>query len=92
MDGLEGARRRTQQEIARRAVIEMENNSRKACPTCRRGAVSIPLPTVDDLEAMIEIRDGFNNLRRSFSPEMEERFKRFDAVISYMHSMISPSV
>jgi hypothetical protein len=46
-------------------------------------------PVLDDLEALIAIRDGFNKHRRSFSPIIEDQFRRFDSVIGYLHRMIA---
>ena len=61
------------------------------CATCGRGAAGMAPPTLDDLEALIAIRDGFNKHRRSFSPIVEDQFRRFDSVIGYLHRMIAGS-
>lgn len=76
------------EELAAEAASNIRSATEATCPKCRRGAWGAPVPVVEDLEAMIEIRDGFNNLRRQFTPEVEERFRRFDNVISYVHRLI----
>jgi hypothetical protein len=77
------------EDLAGEVVGSMEYSIKEACPTCKRGGVNLPLPEVEDLEALIDIRDGFNKHRRNFSPEMEERFKRFDKTIAYLHAMMA---
>jgi hypothetical protein len=58
------------------------------CSNCGRGATGMAAPDLDDLEAIIAIRDGFNKHRRSFSPLVEEQFRRLDRTIGYLHRMI----
>jgi hypothetical protein len=79
------------EDMAGHVVGAMEQSIKQACPECKRGGVNLPMPAVEDLEALIEIRDGFNKHRRNFSPEMEERFRRFDTTIAYLHAMIAGS-
>lgn len=66
-----------------------EHDSRTPCPRCKRGALAMRMPDLEDLDACIVIRDGFNKFRRNFSPEMEDRFQRLNHVIAYMHAMIA---
>lgn len=82
-DGLE--------ELAETVAGTMEESIKQMCPTCKRGAATIAAPTMEDLDALVDIRDGFNKLRREFSPMMAERFQRFDRTISYLHTMIAGS-
>lgn len=79
-------------EISGRAARDMLESIRKTCPTCKRGGMGLPTPDLNDLEALITIRDGFDKHRRNFSPEMLDVFRRFDRVISYMHSVIAGTV
>lgn len=78
-------------ELSAQALNKIDTSIRRACPTCKRGAADLSLPTVEDLEALTLIRDGFNDLRRQFSPAIEDRFRRFDKTISYLHTMIAGS-
>lgn len=80
------------EELAGTVVGSMEQSIKQACPTCKRGAVNLSAPDFDDLDALVEIRDGFNKHRREFSPEMEERFKKFDKTIAYLHAMMAGSI
>lgn len=75
-------------DLAAQAANNIGSGFRASCPTCGRGGVGLVTPTVEDLEALIEIRDGFNDLRRNFTPEMEEKFRRFDTSIGYFHALI----
>lgn len=75
-------------DLAAQAANNLGVGFRATCPTCERGGVGLATPTVEDLEALIEIRDGFNDLRRSFTPDVEEKFRRFDNTIGYMHALI----
>lgn len=76
------------EELVGRAAANIHDSVRgTSCPTCGRGAAGIAAPTTEDIEALIEIRDGFNTLRREFSPEVEERFRRFDSTIMYLAAM-----
>lgn len=80
------------EELVHHAADNIQESLSQTCPTCGRGAASLAVPTTEDLEALIEIRDGFNTLRRNFSPEVEEQFRRFDRTISYLNRMIAGSV
>jgi hypothetical protein len=71
------------------AAEEMGGLAREACPTCGRGGVNMALPTEEDLKHLIEVKEGFDKLRRNFSPEMRARMESVDAVISYMHVLIA---
>jgi hypothetical protein len=73
------------------AVHDIQRAVESTCSKCGRGAAGVAAPTLDDLEALIAIRDGFNQHRRSFSPLVEEQFRRFDSTISYLHRMIAGS-
>ena len=66
----------------------IQETIRQTCPTCGRGAAGLSTPSLDDLEALITIRDGFNKHRRDFSPTMADTFKRLDSVVSYLHVLI----
>jgi hypothetical protein len=77
------------EDLAGEVAGSMEESIKQACPTCKRGAANLALPAVEDLEALIDIRDGFNKHRRNFSPEMAERFRRFDSTIAYLHAMLA---
>lgn len=71
-----------------RVAESVTETVRQTCPTCHRGAAGISPPDLDDLEAIIQIRDGFNKYRRDFSPEMADRFKRLDGIVGYLHLLI----
>ena len=71
-----------------RVAETIQETIRQSCPTCGRGAASLPTSSLDDLSALIEIRDGFNKHRRDFSATMADRFTRFDRTISYLHVLI----
>lgn len=75
-------------ELAEAALNKMELSVRQTCPTCKRGAAGVAPPDLDDLEALVLVRDGFDDFRRNFSPEMADRFRRFDNVIGYLHALI----
>lgn len=80
---------RSQDDSVYSAVAEtVQDSIRQSCPMCGRGAAGLPTPDLDDLEALITIRDGFNKHRRDFSPAMADRFQRLDRVISYLHVLI----
>lgn len=76
-------------EIAGRAAQDILDGIRKTCPECKRGAMGLPTPDLEDLEALIQIRDGFDAHRRNFTPEMRDVFRRMDRVISYLHSLVA---
>ncbi len=69
----------------------IQQSIRQTCSLCGRGAAGLPAPTLDDLEALITIRDGFNQHRRDFSPAMSDRFERLNRVVSYLHVLIEGS-
>ena len=71
-----------------RAAHTIQESIRQTCPTCGRGAASLPTPDLADLEALITIRDGFNKHRRDFTPAMADRFRRLDGVVGYLHVLI----
>lgn len=70
------------------AVQSINESIRSTCSSCGRGAAGLPTPDLDDLEALIQIRDGFNARRLDFSPAMAERFRRFENTIGYLHVLI----
>jgi hypothetical protein len=73
------------------AVHSIQEAAAGTCPSCGRGAAGSAAPDLDDLEALISIRDGFNKHRRNFTPIVEDQFRRFDRTISYLHRMIAGS-
>ena len=74
--------------VYRNVSQTIQDTIRSTCPTCGRGAAGVAPPTLDDLEAITTIRDGFNKHRRDFSPAMADRFKRFDSLVGYLHLLI----
>lgn len=79
---------RDDNSVFRNAAQAISESIRQTCPTCGRGAASLPTPDLADLEALIQIRDGFNNYRRDFTPAMADRFRRLDSVVGYLHVLI----
>jgi hypothetical protein len=82
---------RKDDEVFGAAIGAISERAAQTCPTCGRGAADSAAPTLDDLEALINIRDGFNKHRKDFSPLVEDHFRRFDRTISYLHRMIAGS-
>lgn len=78
-------------ELFRAAADRIKSDVEGTCPSCGRGAANMAAPDLDDLEAIIRIRDGFNKFRRDFSPAVAEQFRRLDRTISYLHRMIAGS-
>jgi hypothetical protein len=86
---MEESRMRSEDDSVYSRVAEtVQESIRSTCPTCHRGAAGLPTPDLDDLEAIITIRDGFNKHRRDFTPAMAERFRRLDSIVSYLHVLI----
>lgn len=79
------------ERVAAIAAEQINESIRQKCMVCGRGGVNSPMPTVDDLEALCQIRDGFDGLRKDFSPDIAAQFARFDNTISYLHLMIAGS-
>jgi hypothetical protein len=73
------------------AAESIEESIRQSCPTCKRGAINMAMPTIEDLEALIEITQGFDRVRRSFSPGMEDKLRRLKGLAGYLHTMIAGS-
>jgi hypothetical protein len=76
-------------ELFRAAADSIAEEVEGTCLRCGRGAANVAAPTLDDLEAIMLIRDGFNKFRRDFSPAVAEQFRRLDRTISYLHRMIA---
>ena len=78
-------------ELIKQAAEQLDASVRQRCEYCGRGAAKMALPTLEDLEAIMEIRDGFDGLRKDFSPLIADRFRRLDNTINYLHVMIAGS-
>lgn len=83
--------RQNDDDLYREALYSIKSAAEDTCNRCGRGAASMAAPDLDDLEALIRIRDGFNKHRRNFTPAVEEDFRRFDRAIGYLHRMIQGS-
>lgn len=73
----------------RQYVIEnfVDPQFRTACETCHRGAIQLPIPTTEDLEALYHILRGFDQYRRNFTPETAARIDRCKYVLGFLNSL-----
>lgn len=60
---------------------------RYSCDNCKRGAVELPLPTQEDLDALYELINGYDMYRRRFTPDFEERINQGKYILGYLNSM-----
>jgi hypothetical protein len=74
------------------ALEEMGGVAREACPTCGRGGVNLAMPTEEDLKHLLEVKEGFDKLRRNFSPEMRRRMESVDMIAGYLHALIAGTI
>jgi len=62
---------------------------RTACGHCKRGALELPLPTPEDMDAIYELVRGYDMYRRRFGPEFEARLDRGRYVLGYLNSLLA---
>lgn len=69
--------------IANHTVPEFHN----ACQCCKRGAVELPVPDLQDLEALHRMIEGFDMYRRRFTPEIQVQIDRAKYALGYLNSL-----